>query len=154
MPDNETGIKVGNVQLDLKPTGTSEFATEVVDNIHELTDPPEPETAEPEVFPRDYVLQLRDENAKYRQRARQADELGQRLHTELVRATGRLAEPTDLVCSEEHLQNPEALAAAIDDLLARKPHLASRRPVGEIGQGATPSAGTVDLAAMLRQRAR
>jgi hypothetical protein len=42
----------------------------------------------------------------------------------------------------------------IDDLLARKPHLASRKSVGEIGQGATPSAGTVDLAAMLRQRAR
>ena len=112
--------------------------------------PPE----EPEQFPRAYVEQLRDENAKYRQRARQADELGQRLHTELVKATGRLADPTDLAYSEEHLADPYALAAAIDELLARKPHLASRRPSGEIGQGAAPSAGTVDLAALLRQRAR
>lgn len=100
------------------------------------------------------MLQLRDENAKYRQRARNADRLGQRLHTELVRATGRLADPTDLVYDEQHLTDVGALAAAIDDLLARKPHLASRKPVGEIGQGASASAGTVDLAGMLRQRAR
>jgi hypothetical protein len=113
-------------------------------------DPPE----DPESFPKDYVLQLRDENAKYRQRARNADRLGQRLHTELVRATGRLADPTDLVYDEQHLTDVGALAAAIDDLLARKPHLASRKPVGEIGQGAGASAGTVDLAGMLRQRAR
>ena len=78
----------------------------------------------------------------------------QRLHTELVRATGRLADPTDLEFNEDHLDDPDALAAAVDDLLARKPHLASRRPTGEIGQGATPSAATVDLAALLRQRAR
>ncbi len=45
------------------------------------------------------------------------------------------------------------VSRAIDELLARKPHLASRRPTGEIGQGASPSATTVDLAAMLRQRA-
>lgn len=73
---------------------------------------------------------------------------------ELVRATGRLADPTDLVYSEDHLQDPDTLTLAIDSLLARKPHLACRKPVEEIGQGATPSAGTVDLAGMLRQRAR
>jgi len=116
----------------------------------DIPTPPE----DPEMFPNDYVLQLRDENAKYRQRARTADQLGQRLHTELVRATGRLADPTDLPYSEDHLTEPGALAAAIDDLLQRKPHRASRKPVGEIGQGAAPSAGPVDLAAMLRQRAR
>lgn len=97
---------------------------------------------------------LRDENAKYRQRARQADELGQRLHTELVRATGRLADPSDLAYSEEHLADPDALAAAIDELLTRKPHLATRRPTEEIRQVATPSSPLVDLAATLRQRAR
>jgi len=109
---------------------------------------------DPESFPRDYVLQLRDEAAKYRVRSRWADELGERLHVELVRATGRLADPTDLPYSEEYLQDPKALERAIDSLLQRKPHLASRKPVGEIGQGAAPSAGPVDLAAMLRQRAR
>ncbi len=78
-----------------------------------------------------------------------------RLHTELVRATGRLADSTDLEFAEKHLDDPDALAAAVDDLLTRKPHLASRRPVGEIGQGASPPAASrVDLAALLRQRAR
>lgn len=109
---------------------------------------------EPETFPRDYVEQLRDENAKYRQRGRHADQLGQQLHTELVRATGRLADPSDLAYHEDHHEDPGALAAAIDDLLARKPHLPSRKPVGEIGQGATPSSSALELTALLRQRAR
>jgi hypothetical protein len=107
-----------------------------------------------ETFPRSYVEELRRENARYRQRARSADTYAKRLHAELVRATGKLADPTDLEFTEEHLDDPAALSAAVDDLLARKPHLASRRPIGEIGQGASPSATTVDLAALLRQRAR
>ena len=88
-------------------------------------------------------------------RAEGADNYAKRLHLELVRATGKLADPTDLEFNEVHLDDADALAAAIDDLLARKPHLASRRPTGEIGQGAsTPAASSVDLAALLRQRAR
>lgn len=108
---------------------------------------------EPETFPRSYVEELRQENGKYRQRAQQADAYAQRLHTELVRATGRLADPTDLPFDAEHLDDPDKLSTALDDLLTRKPHLANRRPVGDIGQGATPSGGTVDLAAILRQQA-
>ncbi|ORA69350.1 hypothetical protein BST23_01490 [Mycolicibacterium elephantis] len=111
------------------------------------------EDAEPDTFTRDYVEGLRQENGKYRQRAQRADQFAQRLHTELVRATGRLADPTDLPFDESHLDDADALTAAIDDLLTRKPHLAARRPIGEIGQGATTSAGTVDLAAILRGKA-
>lgn len=115
----------------------------------------EPETEpEPETFARSYVEELRQENGKYRQRAHRADEYAQRLHTELVRATGRLADPTDLPFNEEHLDSPDVLAKAVDELLFRKPHLASRRPTGQIGQGATPSTGAFDLAALLRQRVR
>ena len=121
----------------------------------EAPEEPQPDAeTETETFPRSYVEDLRQENGKYRQRAQKADTYAQRLHTELVRATGRLADPTDLPFSEEHLDDPAALTAAVDELLARKPHLASRKPIGEIGQGATPAAATVDLAAMLRQRAR
>ena len=98
---------------------------------------------------------LRQENGSYRQRAQRGDQYAQRLHTELVKATGKLADPTDLPFDESHIDDPDALAAAVDDLLARKPHLASRRPTGEIGQGASPpAASSVDLAALLRQRAR
>ncbi|GAB4582174.1 hypothetical protein [Nocardia sp. IFM 10818] len=113
------------------------------------------EGSEPDSFPRSVVAKLRDENARYRQRAQKTDAYAERLHTELVRATGRLADPTDLPYSEDHLDDAEALTAAIDDLVARKPHLASRRAVGDIGQGAKPSAPSpVDLAALLRESVR
>jgi hypothetical protein len=108
---------------------------------------------EPETFPREYVQQLRDEAAKHRTRAQRADDLAARLHTALVTATGRLADPSDLPFEESHLDDADALTAAIDELLARKPHLASRRPAGDIGQGATTSPESVDLAGMLRARA-
>lgn len=109
---------------------------------------------EPDSFPRSYVEELRQENGKYRQRAQAGDVYAQRLHNELVRATGRLADPTDLPFDAEHLDDADKLATAVEDLLARKPHLASRRPFGEIGQGASPSVGTVDLAAILRRNAQ
>lgn len=113
----------------------------------------EPRDDEPDTFPREYVQKLRDENAKYRQRAGKADAYAQRLHAELVRATGKLADPTDLPFDADHLDDPDTLAAAIDTLLAAKPHLASRRPIGEIGQGATDSGDTVSLAGLLRASA-
>ena len=129
------------------------------DNGHESTnDEPvdnseEPEDA-PDTFPREYVEKLRDENAKYRQRAQRSDDLAQRLHEALVAATGRLQDPSDLTFNEDHLDDPEALTAAIDDLLARKPHLASRRPFGDIGQGVTSGNDSeVNLAEILRSRA-
>lgn len=129
----------------------------------ETTDPddPTPDTPEvpaegadePDTFPRAVVEELRRENAKYRTRAGQADDMSQRLHLELVRATGRLADPSDLAFDEGHLEDVDILDSAIDQLLSRKPHLASRRPTGDIGQGATATADTVDLARILRARA-
>lgn len=106
-----------------------------------------------ETFSRTYVEKLRRENQRYRERAGEADALAQRLHTALVAATGRLADPSDLAFDAAHLDDADALAAAVDDLLTRKPHLASRRPVGDIGQGATRTGDTVDLAGILRSRA-
>lgn len=88
-----------------------------------------------DTFPREVVEQLRQENGRYRQRAQHADELAQRLHTELVRATGRLADPTDLPFDAAHLDDAGALAGALDALLDGKPHLAARRVTGDVGQG-------------------
>lgn len=45
-----------------------------------------------------------------------------------ARAAGKLADPTDLPFDESHLDDLGALRAAVDDLIARKPNLASRRP--------------------------
>lgn len=108
---------------------------------------------EPDTFPRSVVEKLRNENAKYRQRAGKADDYAKRLHLALVEKTGKLADPTDLPFDAEHLDDGSRLGEAIDELLTRKPHLASRRPIGEIGQGATAPGGTVDLAGLLRSRA-
>lgn len=105
-------------------------ADEEFDTAESSTDDTEPDT-----FPRAVVEKLRQENGKYRQRAQQADALAARLHTELVRATGRLADPADLPFDAAHLDDAEALTAAVDAVLADKPHLASRRPSGDIGQG-------------------
>ena len=116
-------------------------------------DPEAPEQEEEDSFSRDYVEKLRQENGRYRQRAQRTDELAHRLHTALVAATGRLADPTDLEFSEDHLEDPQALQAAVEALLTSKPHLAARRPRGDVGQGATGSSESVDLAGMLRSRA-
>ena len=113
-----------------------------------------PSPGEGDTFPRSFVEDLRRENARYRERARNADTDAKRLHIDLVRATGMLADPTYLDFAEDHLDDPDAWPPPVDDLLARKPHLAPRRPTGEIGQGASPpAASSVDLAALLRQRA-
>jgi len=45
------------------------------------------------------------------------------------------------------------VATAVDDLIARKPHLADRRPRGSIDQGVRNGAEDVDLAGILRARA-
>jgi hypothetical protein len=90
---------------------------------------------EPETFPAQVVKDLRKENAKYRTAAKKSDDYARRLHTELVRATGRLADPTDVEFSEEHLDDPEKLTAAIDSLLEAKPYLKSRKVAGDVAQG-------------------
>lgn len=108
------------------------------------------EQTEPETFPREYVEKLRRESAGYRDKAKKTDELAQRLHTALVAATGRLADPTDLPYDEAHLDDEDALLAALDALLAGKPHLANRRPQGDVGQGASAGGAGVSLAGLLR----
>ena len=128
--------------------------TEVIEFDEEDTPDQEQEQEQeqvPETFPREYVEELRGENAKWRTRAQKSDDLSKRLHAALVRETGRLADPSDLEFAAEHLEDADTLTAAIDDLLERKPHLASRRARGDIGQGATPTVREVSLADLLRQ---
>ena len=109
---------------------------------------------DPETFPREYVEKLRAENAENRVKAKRADDLAHRLHEALTAATGRLQDASDLPFDDSHLEDPEALKTAIDTLLESKPHLASRRVMGDIGQGTTGNPDTaVNLAGLLRSRA-
>ncbi|MGO2862872.1 MAG: hypothetical protein ACTIC1_17065 [Brevibacterium sp.] len=125
-----------------------------VDTPDEESDQPTGESDdEQDTFPREYVEKLRDENARYRQRAGQADDLAQQLHTLLVEQTGRLADPSDLNFDEAHLEDPESLTASIDELLSKKPHLATRIARGDIEQGATPSDPEFSLTGIMRNHA-
>lgn len=96
------------------------------------------------------------EAAKYRRQrneARQlAEDYGRRLFTELVRSSGKLTDATDMPYSEELLENPEELAAAIDDLIEQKPHLKARQfqNIGQHGRAERPG---VSLADILRNNA-
>lgn len=125
-------------------------AENIVDESAEVVEATEAPAEDAETFPREYVQKLRDESAKYRTRAQQTDALAHRLHTALAAATGRLADPTDLPFDEAHLDDPDALNAAVDALLAGKPHLANRTPRGDVGQGASDSGANVSLAGLLR----
>ena len=109
-------------------------------------------TEDPETFPRDYVQRLRDEAAAHRVRARDRDTLAERLVVALAAGTGRLADPDDLPRTPDLLADPTAenVTAAVEELLARKPHLASRRPTGDAGQGARPDEAGVSLLGLLR----
>lgn len=131
----------------IENTEPADVVEETPEAVEEAT---EPTTEDAETFPREYVQKLRDESAKYRTRAQQTDALAHRLHEALTAATGRLADPTDLPFDEAHLDDPDALNAAVDALLVSKPHLASRTPRGDVGQGASDSGANVSLAGLLR----
>ena len=104
-----------------------------------------------DVFPREYVEKLRRENAGYRDRAKRVDELEQQLHTALVAADGRLADPTDLPFNAEHLEDAESLNAAIAELISVKPHLKAQKFRGDIGMGRRGnSAPPTDLIGVMR----
>lgn len=148
--EQENGVeeaKVSNDTLTEEPTQSED------DRVEDVGAEDVEPTEDPDTFPRDYVEKLRDENAKYRQRAQQVDDYAERLHTALTAATGRLQDASDLPFDQSHLDDPEALETAIQELLANKPHLGSRKPTGNIGQGVTKTTDTIDLAGLLRSRA-
>lgn len=103
----------------------------------------EPAPDDAGTFPRDYVVKLRDENAKYRQRAQDRDATSLSACTRLWwPLRGVLADPTDLAFDDDLIVDPDKMIAAIDELQA-KPHLANRKPSGNIGQGVSGVSDTV-----------
>ena len=105
-----------------------------------------------ETFPREYVEQLRRENADRRKRAEELEGRNAKLVAGLLRAEvvadGRLADPADLLdgadtaalVDDGGAPDPEKVKAAVSELLARKPHYA-KRIGGDVGQGARPGPG-------------
>ncbi|MGV0390081.1 hypothetical protein [Corynebacterium phoceense] len=111
---------------------------------------------EADSFPREYVEKLRKENGDFRTRAKAAEgralELEKRLHAALVAADGRLADPEDLPFDAVHLEDADALKAAITELVERKPGLRARQYSGDVGAGSRAAAAkpSPDLIGLIR----
>lgn len=152
--DEQTGEQTGQAddqtgeQTDTGTDSGEQTDDQTDDQTGEQTDEQGDEQSNPETFSRGYVEGLRAENAKHRVRA---NDLAARLHTELVRGTGKLADPTDLPFDAAHLESPEALLAAIEELLSAKPHFGSRRVSGSVGQGVKGDSGGGSLLGQLKK---
>lgn len=112
----------------------------------------DPEEEPQQTFDRKYVESLRKESAKYRDKAKRAEELEKRLHRSLIAQDGRLADPDDLEFNPDHLDNPDALSDAIANLVAKKPGLRAQRLSGDIGAGVRekPKPPTTDLLTIMK----
>lgn len=130
---------------------------QVPEDQNDSADVSEAPSGDPDVFSREYVSELRDEAKTQRLRARDAESERDRLREHLwvarVDALGLLADPTDLPVDVDALDDPDAIRAAVDALLARKPHLARRRAVGDIGQHDVPDPAGFSLASVLARAA-
>lgn len=144
---DEQVLPGGDHQTD--PKSGSEAVTEASEGMSEDT------------FPREYVEKLRKESQGLRDRLREAEDttaskdeeleqVRRQLHKALVNADGRLVDADALEYSEDHLSDPEALAAAVAELLASKPYLSAKRFQGTVRQGAEPVSAPVSLTALLR----
>ncbi|MGO3067523.1 hypothetical protein [Corynebacterium casei] len=105
-----------------------------------------------QTFDRKYVESLRKESAKYRDKAKRAEELEKRLHRSLVAQDGRLADPDDMEFNPEHLDDADALSDAIASLVAKKPGLRAQRLSGDVGAGVRekPKPPTTDLLSIMK----
>lgn len=112
-------------------------------------------------FPRKYVEELRRESQGYRERAKKGETALSRLTDSVMReATNKiLIDPSDLEYDEETMSDedgfpdPEKIKDAATKLIEKKPHLAYRRPKGDIGQGHRSKDEDFSLADILRNRA-
>lgn len=121
---------------------------DINDNIDPAApDPALPDPAAPDetgkTFDYDYVKSLRDESQNYRTQLREQQGTEKELRASLwatkLAAMGKLADPTDLPMPDDaDPTDDDAMSAAVEDLLSRKPHLAARRARGDIGQHETP----------------
>lgn len=143
------------------PTGETENAgMEDPTNDDELDDDPDDDdggSSEPDESDAAPVARARRQAARYRRELREVeserDELAAALWTERVAALGVLADPTDLPHDPEALHDPDRLRELAHELVARKPHLRSRRIRERAGQGEGDSSGTVSLSGLLRRHA-
>jgi hypothetical protein len=64
--------------------------------------------------------------------------------------TLRICPLDDDLTDDDGLPDVERITEAVKALVARKPHLARRRPTGDVGQGARPETPPTSLVELLR----
>lgn len=113
----------------------------------------------PETFSADYVRDLREEAAAHRVKAKRVDDANARLVAAYATADGRLVDVEALTMSDDILDDdglvdPAKVTAAIADLIAAKPYLASRKPTTPLPQGVREDVPTMPgLFDLIRERA-
>ncbi|MDN6274506.1 MAG: hypothetical protein L0J52_11135 [Corynebacterium casei] len=159
---NIDNTQVEETNPDVQPEGTSETwgisprDAEPMDGIEEQPvsqdGEVQEEKEEPDTFDRSYVEKLRKESAKYRDKAKRAEELEKRLHRSLVAQDGRLADPDDMEFNPDHLHDADALSDAITKLVASKPGLKAQQLSGDVGAGVRekPKPPTTDLLSIMK----
>ena len=131
-------------------------STESIEPALEVESAPE---VEPETFSAEYVKTLREEAAAHRVKAKRTDEANARLVQALAKADGRLIESSELIFSDELIDDQgivsdDKVRAAIDSLIQAKPYLASRRPSTPMVQGVQLQVpDTPGLFTLIRERA-
>jgi hypothetical protein len=104
-----------------------------------------------------YLNRIRRQAASARARARdaetRADTLARELWTARVAALGLLADPTDLPYDPELLADADAIADAVAELLAAKPHLRRRQIPAGLAQASPADTPTLSLGEILRANA-
>lgn len=100
------------------------------------------------------LAKVRREAKNLRDRAKaaeaQVDQLSRQVFALKVAALDKFADPSDFAYDADLVDDDEALAAAVDELLERRPHYAKPR-YGSVGQGQRGN-GTVpqDFSSLLR----
>src|SRR5699024_3019678 len=157
--DDTTPAGTEPAEDDTTPAGTEPAEPAEDPAGTEPAEDDEDEDEDGDTFPRAYVKRLRERSAGYRARAKDAEartaELERALFTERVRALDVLADPSDLPVDADLLEDPDALRAAADDLVARRPHY--RRRGAAAGAGSREEAGSgpgVALLGLMRGGAR
>jgi hypothetical protein len=102
------------------------------------------------------LAKVRREAKNLRDRAKAAearvDELSRQVFALKVAALDKFADPSDFAYDADLVDDDEALTAAVDELITRRPHYAKpRKPSGSVGQGQRGNdAGPKDFSSLLR----
>ena len=115
------------------------------ETIETLPEPVEATTGDPDTFPAEYVRRLRAEAAEARVKAKIADTANEHLLAAYAANDGRLVDVEALALSpdllgDDGLVSRDKVAERIGELIAVKPHLASRRPTTTLPMGVQPEA--------------